>query len=870
MGLAIQKLLPKRRLHRVLVGVLLLLVVAWFAVPQLFVPKIRAKLQGMIAGHLDARLQIGRMMYAPPFGVRARDVRLIAGASAGPEFAGTELLKVAKLDLKLARHPFHEGPLVIQNITVHDPEVHVIRTADGRLVGMHNLVRPDAPTVQSTQPTTAPVPATQVASGESEPISESAARAKVSDMFELRHFGINGGRVVFEDRSRPGLPPVVWKDLNVGMETTPQSRSRYGYTLNAEHGDLAQLKSSGSFDLDELLFDVGSLHVEARTTYTHDESPLPAQVQRVLRDYRVEGRVLLDADGKFSVRDREGSAFRATVELRDASGYSPLWDATVDRAAVKLGIEGHGTSQVLMGVQACEIASGDTVARLDKGELLLDGDANAWTVREVVGRIDLGGRVETLPKKSRPLLAGMNPRGTVDFTFAADGKLRPAPGEYVLAPEDVAALVYPRNVSLHPPKSPAPINDLGGGGSIRKERGTRVVVADNLTFAYGTDPVVLTSARLQLPADLSALRDQTRVEEIGGTIDFRRPGPRYPGKFGRVVESLRPVGPFVVGRDSWFAVSKVATGRRKGDWYFSVSTDAGSFTLTEDRIELLHMTGDATVSNMLIDVRRLEADVLGGKLTGTVQVTPGGARQYQGRAYLRGVDLAAVSKVYILPETRGARLSGVGNLNIEFAGEKKKDGTAPLDTLRAAGEFEVFRGHFWTVPVLGEIAKRAGGGRELTVGEAAGVFEVEGDRILLRSAAVSSPALGLQGSGSIGPERRLDLDVVAAPLGDWRDKVKQTNVPIVSDVAGEVVGAVQKLVNTATSTLLYEFRVTGTAGHPHLAAVPVPALSDAGALLFGGMMREGREGKLLESLRPKKEQDRARPEQSPRRRNANP
>ena len=119
--------------------------------------------------------------------------------------------------------------------------------------------------------------------------------------------------------------------------------------------------------------------------------------------------------------------------------------------------------------------------------------------------------------------------------------------------------------------------------------------------------------------------------------------------------------------------------------------------------------------------------------------------------------------------------------------------------------------------------------------------------ILLRSAAVSSPALGVQGSGTIGRDKRLDLDVVAAPLGDWRDKLKQTNVPLLNDVAGEVAGAVQKLVNTATSQLLYEFRITGTTSHPQVTPVPVPALSDAVALLFGRMMRG--EGKLLESVR---------------------
>ena len=147
-------LLPRRRWQRVLAAVALLLVAAWFVVPQLFVPTIRAKLQGMISGHLDARLEIGRLMYAPPFGVRARDVRLVSNARL-PGWSGeVELLRVARLDLKLARLPLRRGPLVIQNVTVDEPEVHLLRTEDGRLIGMHSFVRDQPP--DTTQPATQP------------------------------------------------------------------------------------------------------------------------------------------------------------------------------------------------------------------------------------------------------------------------------------------------------------------------------------------------------------------------------------------------------------------------------------------------------------------------------------------------------------------------------------------------------------------------------------------------------------------------------------------------------------------------------------------------------------------------------------------
>ena len=885
MGWRPKQLLPRRRLHRVMLGVVLLLAVAWFAVPQAFVPMIRGKLQGMIAGHLDAKLHIGRLMYSPPFGVRARDVRLVSAGGSAP--AGVELLKVGKLDLKLARLPFREGPLVIQNITVHEPEVHLIRTEDGKLIGMHGVVRREAAQSQ---------PAADAEDGRRDKFdvdapdeaAAEAARAKLSDMFELRHFGVRGGRVVYEDRTRPGLPPVVWKDLDVGMETSQKSKGVYGYKLDAGNGELAKLKSAGSFDLDALVIELGNLKLEVQTRYTDEQSPLPAQVQRVLRDYKVEGRVTLDAAGRFPLRDREAGTYDAKIELHDASGYSPEWDATLDRLVVKMGVtnvtappaapEGGSPAAGEQGqagtreagplrvrLEGLEAVSGDSVVRVDKAGLLLDVDDNTWAVADAAGRVDLGGDRDPLPKKSRPVLAGLGAQGLAEFTFAANGKLRPKQGEYFLMPEDIAVLVYPRGLAMVPSKSPAPLTGIGGGGTVRKARGSRVVVFENLSFNYGGDPVLLDSARLPLPADLRDLKRQTRIEEISGSVDFHRPGPRYPGKFGKVIDNLRPVGLFTIGRDSWFAVSEVEPPLRvrpqpgayprippgrKSDWYFSVATDSGSFTLTEKRIPLLNMTGDATVSNMLIDVRRLEADVLGGRLTGEVKVTPGGGKKFHGRAYLRGVDLEAVSKVFILPESKGSRLVGEGNLNIEFSGGRPPSGGGAMDALRAEGEFEVLRGDFWTIPGLGEIAKEAGGGREMTVGEAAGSFSVDGRTITLRNTAVSSPALGLYGSGKIQTEKKaLDLQVVAIPLGDWKDKMKQTNVPVLSDVAGELIGAVQGLLNTATRELLYEFRVTGSVRSPKVAAVPAPALSDTAAFVFGRMLGGNDKRRLLETVR---------------------
>jgi hypothetical protein len=67
--------------------------------------------------------------------------------------------------------------------------------------------------------------------------------------------------------------------------------------------------------------------------------------------------------------------------------------------------------------------------------------------------------------------------------------------------------------------------------------------------------------------------------------------------------------------------------------------------------------------------------------------------------------------------------------------------------------------------------------------------------------------------------------------------MKRTRIPLVSDIAGEVLGGLQKMVNTATKTLLYEFHVTGSIGAPKIDTVPTPVLTEGLAKVFGKMMR---------------------------------
>jgi hypothetical protein len=151
-------------------------------------------------------------------------------------------------------------------------------------------------------------------------------------------------------------------------------------------------------------------------------------------------------------------------------------------------------------------------------------------------------------------------------------------------------------------------------------------------------------------------------------------------------------------------------------------------------------------------------------------------------------------------------------------------------------------GKLFEIPVLSDVLGRAGMGKGLIGSEAAARFEIGDGKILVRQAAIGSPAIGVEGHGTVGFDRSLNLDVVVAPLGQWKDRLRQTGVPFVSKAIGEVAGAVQGVVNAAASTLLYEFHVGGTGAAPTITPVPAPFLTKSGAAIFTSMLGDAEKG----------------------------
>src|SRR5688500_18132528 len=110
------------------VVVVALVLGVYVLVPLVAAPILRGKLQRMVDSQLDARLEMKRVFYVFPYGLRVSDAKLVTD---GPDGKRLELLDIPTLEIALAKLPFDNGPLVIRKLVFDEPAIHLIKTDTG-------------------------------------------------------------------------------------------------------------------------------------------------------------------------------------------------------------------------------------------------------------------------------------------------------------------------------------------------------------------------------------------------------------------------------------------------------------------------------------------------------------------------------------------------------------------------------------------------------------------------------------------------------------------------------------------------------------------------------------------------------------------
>ncbi len=288
------------------------------------------------------------------------------------------------------------------------------------------------------------------------------------------------------------------------------------------------------------------------------------------------------------------------------------------------------------------------------------------------------------------------------------------------------------------------------------------------------------------------------------------------------------------------------------DGRLNLRADAAHLLLLNQKILVADASLDAIVTPDKIETvidgaskRGLHASVFGGTVNGSASVRPRSAMQYEIPIEIAGVDLLQLSQHLATHGGSKFNLTGNASVSMKLQGSLPQGIDSLLPGLGGAGRFDIHNARLYELKSITEIVgtlhlgENAGQFRQ-----AAGIFTIGQQKLTFSQLAASSSSLGIQGFGTIGFDGQLDLHLMAALLDDWRGKLKKSGIPLLGDVLGEVASGVQKLINTASGSLLSQFHVHGMLGDPKVTAEPAPLLTEQGAKLFGKMI-QGTE-KLLE------------------------
>jgi hypothetical protein len=646
-----------------------------------------------------------------------------------------------------------------------------------------------------------------------------------------------------------GSFPLAQLDLSLHSK----SPGVYACDLKMDDGPAASGEVTATVDTNRHLCTIENVSAHARLGEFLARLPMSHPGKLRLEETSPDANISIAGSGQVPLDAPRRATYQIVIDVADAAAkikdVRRSFTHGNGRIILHSGSPAEG-SPAEATLERFDVSAGTAQIKLGGGKLSVWPDRKTWKLAEVVGSIQMGRELPLGLERSGWFFEQADFRGPVEFTAAASGPTHLPPGNPLeVIQHDV--LVYPHGLSLRPINFPEPITNVVGG-PIAFRGG--VVTFQNLSGVCGRDKLLLRGARLTLwdPARkirLDDLRTQIKFQELTGTVIFQRPETRYPGAVGKTIAALRPAGPFTIGGGSWYAMNRPPKDdpghKLKPDFFIHLVGDGGSFVVSKYDIPLNGIQGEATIAPLEVDIAHFEAKSVGGTAYAQGKITPGKPFLYDGQAQVRDIDLRKLAELLDLREPARSKLSGIGYCTAHISGAGKGGAHTPAQVFTADGEAQVLHGDFWTVPPVGAVAEQVQRPERLGIGDAAAVFHIADETITLKSAALSAPFIGVQGEGTIGFDKSIFLTVVAAPLGDWRDQMRQAHIPL----AGDILGAIQQLINTVQGVLFYQYRVTGTLEHPIKTLVPAPILTDPMATLFGQMMREDRNGQLLSDVR---------------------
>lgn len=755
----------------------------------------KVKLIALVQKHMNATLAIGSCSYWPPYHLNFRNVQLT------PTFGDTStpLLKIASLHIKLGSFP-RDGRMEIDEIAAIHPILRLDATAQSNWV--HQLFRA--------------------------PQHQSGATEKPSQPFRLSRFLLADGEIDFKDQHL--------NQIDAKLEMDSKKPAAFQFLLSVNDSSELHAVSKGTIDFGQMLLSMDAGHVTYNAEPGGAASFLPAAWQRELSEDQARGKVDILAFGQVPLKQIKQSTFGAQVDLSGLRADNANWPAPLDDLGVKLLLS-RADADKPASVQIADFhaTSGPATLTLQRGTFSADTNRRSWAFTQVTGVIQSDGAAAKNTTR-QSVLSRASDRyeilGRIDFTAAASGSW-PAGGQ-AWPHGAYQVLAYPRESSFVIPHM-SPIDHIHGGPILFTDHHSNV---QNLSAHYGYDVLQIASARFNLTDPTQGLG----VSAIDAELTFDRNSPVYPRQIEKILRQLHPQGSVhVQGR----CVVLPKGYEPRADYDLTARSRNMSFALGDFLFPVDHTDFDAIAKSGSVTVEKITGNLPAGIFNASGKIELQGAPRADAKATFQNVDVRRTVEIMLSRGgnknvTPNKRISGSasGDVHLENMGADWKATTG-------GGTIEITGGDFGAVPILSQLATAAHiSNADFTGSEAAAAFNVSDLTVHLTNAAISAPAIGIQGDGNVKFNGDTHLHVVVAPLADWRQKLKSTGIPLLGDAAG----ALQTILNRATRFLFYEFHVTGNIRDPKVTAVPVPILTKTSGRLFAGMLRTERKENLLQML----------------------
>jgi hypothetical protein len=623
------------------------------------------------------------------------------------------------------------------------------------------------------------------------------------------------------------------------MNTTSASPGVCKFAIAIADTPLATANAAGSFDVDSLQLNVDKINLALLCDPSLSQQ-IPPQELAIIRQYQLAGQVSIQGSGMVRFQSIGASTFAASLDLRKGHCRIPGWigDITPSQCSITASRQ-TGPTQFTVAMRDDQQTAAIT-GSIDLNTLLLD-----------LAKVDLSiqcdpkNPITPLPAALADSLAKLKTGGQLTLRGSARIPLQNPDRLWCNAsvslkngqcqPPGWTSPVKPAKFEITASNLPDATRDLPPGNwpeSLPDRPATPHVWLANFSAESGNQILKLDGGELLFnPTD-----DSWIIRRLRGAADVGDgPGPLEG-------DNARIYLPFIAAGDN-------ALGLR-------IELDDATVSLTPNHVHINRINGLVTVTSNGLRAADLSATCAQGQIQSNFNLNwhssqPNTSLIYGGEIHFKKIDLHQLAVEYTTDLAARQQAFGQLDLNLNCHGSIPRTAPSYVNDTTAGrviggGDFDISNGHFANIPVLKDVVAAMHNPGDSMVGEAAARFKIANQVVKFTRAGASSPAIGIQGSGTLGFDQKVNMVFVATPLADWSKDVK--GAWNLGDAGAAIFGKVQDVVN-GIQRAIYQFRVTGEISNPTVATVPVPFLSDQFITMFQQMAGNRGQGSVAEGLK---------------------